>query len=313
MSHQESLLPWTQYALKLAGEAVSRVDRISQKSGAEVVEMRDGAPRSYRHWDTETLRIDKEVEGYYIERLSQDGIDAIMLSEEAGRMIIERKNSAPAAMGVPVFFVSDPFDGSMLYKRNIPAFWYTALAIYTRPTVIAEARPLTAVVVDLVSKLVQYCDSEASYEGTINTKGAVSNRRRIAPNATTDLAQAFLETYMMKPPFMYPTSEIFKFLFTKVKFILPNGGPCGFCDVANGRIDVYLGHKQPHNDIYPGLAVAENAGCIVTTFEGHPVRFDDHIEKRFNVLCTCTESLHDKVLKLLAANGINDRVGLEED
>ncbi|HYK90831.1 MAG TPA: inositol monophosphatase family protein [Acidobacteriota bacterium] len=313
MSRRESPLAWTRYALKLAGEAVSRVDRISQKSGAEVVEMRDGAPRSYRHWDTETLRIDKEVEGYYIDQLAKDGIDAVMLSEEAGRMTIEPKNSPQAARGIPVFFVSDPFDGSMLYKRNIPAFWYTALAIYTRPETITAAEPLTAVVVDLVSKLVQYCDTQASYEGTIKLNGSVTGRRLLRPNTTSELAQAFLETYMMKPPFMYPTSEIFKFLFTKVKFLLPNGGPCGFCDVANGRIDIYLGHKQPHNDIYPGLAVAEKAGCIVTTFEGHPVRFDDHIEKRYNVLCTCTEALQEKVLRLLAENGINDRVGLDED
>ncbi len=310
---KESSLVWTQYALKLASEAISRVDRISQSSGAEVVEMRDGAPRSYRHWDTETLRIDKEVEGYYIDQLSKDGIDAIMLSEEAGRMVIESKNSPQAALSRPVFFVSDPFDGSMLYKRNIPAFWYTALAIYTRPESVASAEPLTAVVVDLVSKLVQYCDTQASYEGKIDRDGSVSGRRQLGPNATSDLGQAFLETYMMKPPFMYPTSEIFKFLFTRVKFILPNGGPCGFCDVANGRIDIYLGHKQPHNDIYPGLAVAEKAGCVVTTFEGHQVRFDDHIEKRYNVLCTCTEVLHEKVLRLLAENGIDDRVGLEED
>jgi fructose-1,6-bisphosphatase/inositol monophosphatase family enzyme len=275
--------------------------------------MRDGTPRSYRHWDTETLRIDKEVEGYYIDQLSRDGIDAIMLSEEAGRLVIKPRNSPPPAMSMPVFFVSDPFDGSMLYKRNIPDFWYTALAIYTRPEIIPEAEPLTAVVVDLVSKLVHYCDTNASYEGTIHPDGSVSEPRRLAPNTTSELAQSFLETYMMKPPFMYPTSEIFKFLLTKVKFILPNGGPCGFCDVANGRIDIYLGHKQPHNDIYPGLAVAEKAGCVVTTFEGHPVRFDDHIEKRYNVLCTCTKALHEKVLMLLSENGINDRTGLEED
>jgi fructose-1,6-bisphosphatase/inositol monophosphatase family enzyme len=164
-----------------------------------------------------------------------------------------------------------------------------------------------------VSKLVQYCDSEGSYEGTIDYLGQVRNRRQLKPNTTSELAQAFLESYMMKPPFMYPTSEIFKFLFTKVKFILPNGGPCGFCDVANGRIDIYFGHKQPHNDIYPGLAVAEKAGCIVTTFEGHPVRFQERVERRYNVLCTCTESLHEKVLALLDAHGINDSVGLEED
>ncbi|UCF37974.1 MAG: hypothetical protein JSU96_03685 [Acidobacteriota bacterium] len=313
MSHQDSSHAFTNYALKLASKAASIVQDLSQKSGAEVVETREGGAKTHRHWDTETLRVDKEVEGYFIDQLSRDGIDAVMLSEEIGRMDIEPEGSVLEGLDRPIYFVSDPFDGSLLYKRNIPAFWYTALAIYTRPERVVESKPLTAVVLDLTSRLVQYCDSQGSYEGTLESHGRISDKRGLRPNSTKELRDAFLETYMMKPPFMYPTSEIFKFLFTKVKFILPNGGPCGFCDVANGRIDIYFGHKQPHNDIYPGLAVAEKAGCVVTTFEGHEVDFDDNVQKRYNVLCTCTEELHQKVLKLLSDNGIGDGVGLEED
>jgi fructose-1,6-bisphosphatase/inositol monophosphatase family enzyme len=309
MSHDA----WTEYALKLAAEAVDRVDRLSQESGAEVVETRDGSPRTHRHWDTETLKIDKEIETYYIDQLNANGINAIMLSEEVGRLEIKPQTTAVANLAEPVFFVSDPFDGSMLYKRNIPAFWYTALAIYDRPEVVDTAQPLTAVVMDLTNRLVQYCDSSSSYEGTLDASGEVRSRRQLQPNNTREVSEAFLENYMMKPPFMYPTSEIFKFLFNQVKFLLPNGGPCGFCDVANGRIDIYFGHKQPHNDIYPGLAVAEKANCVVTTFEGHEVKFDDNVEKRYNVLCTCTDELHQTVLKMLADHGIDDEVGLEED
>jgi fructose-1,6-bisphosphatase/inositol monophosphatase family enzyme len=313
MSLQAYSDAFTKYALRLAATAVSRVDNLSQTSGAEVVETRDGTPRTYRHWDTETLRVDKEIEGYYIGQLSEDGIDAIMLSEEIGRMKIEPGGTPLTGLNLPIFFVSDPFDGSLLYKRNIPAFWYTALAIYSREKNAEECVPLNAVVADLTTKLVQYCDWKGSYEGKLDASGQVLDQVSIHPNKTRQLGDAFLETYMMKPPFMYPTSEIFKFLFTKVKFILPNGGPCGFCDVANGRIDIYFGHKQPHNDIYPGLAVAEKAGCVVTTFEGHEVKFDDNVRRRYNVLCTCTEELHQTVLKMLADNGIDDNVGLEED
>ncbi|MFH1071012.1 MAG: hypothetical protein V1794_15440 [Candidatus Glassbacteria bacterium] len=313
MPSRDSSTAWTRFALGLAGEAANKVDRLSRKSGAEVVEMRDGTPGSHRHWDTETLRVDKEIENFYSAELADKGIDAIMLSEEVGRLKIEPKTAPEIALDRPVYFVSDPFDGSLLYKRNIPAFWYTALAIYTRPGRLEVSEPLTAVVVDLSTRLVQYCDPLDSYEGILDAFGKVDNRRLIKPNATKELKDAFLETYMMKPQFLYPTSEIFKFLFTRVKFILPNGGPCGFCDVANGRIDIYLAHKQPHNDVYPGLAVAEKAGCVVTTFEGHPVKFDDNVERRYNVLCTCTPELHHKVLKLMADNGIDDNIGLEQD
>ncbi|MBW7996839.1 MAG: hypothetical protein FVQ81_09810 [Candidatus Glassbacteria bacterium] len=313
MVNTDSSAAWLDFALKISGEAVTRVSQTSQKSGAEVVETRSGEAGSHRHWDTETLKIDKDIEDYYVEQLAEHGIDAIMLSEEAGRKKIEPRTAPPLELDRPIFFVSDPFDGSLLYKRNIPAFWYTAMAIYTRPDNVEVAEPLSAVVTDLTNRIVQYCDSQTSYEGVLDTFGKVQDKHEIRPNKTTELADAFLETYMMKPPFLYPTAQLFEFLFSRLKFILPNGGPCGFCDVANGRIDIYFGHKQPHNDIYPGLAVAEKAGCVVSTFEGHEVKFDDNVERRQNVLCTCTRELHDKVLELLAKNEIKDTVGLEDD
>jgi len=226
---------------------------------------------------------------------------------------VEPRTAPEIKLDRPIYFVSDPFDGSLLYKRNIPAFWFSALAIYTRPEKVDIAEPLTAVVVDLSSRMVYYCDSEQSYEGTLDSWGKVDNRKVLKPSNTKSLADAFLETYLMKPHYMYPTTEQFKFLFNRVKFILPNGGPCGFCDVASGRIDIYFGFKQPHTDVYPGLAVAEKAGCMVTTFEGHPVKFEDQVEKRYNVICTANPVIHEKVLNLLADNNIKDTVGIEED
>ena len=313
MSNQDNASPWVELALKLAGEAITRVEKLSQKSGAEVVETRDATTGSYRYWDTETLRIDKEIEEYYIDQLAEKGIDAIVLSEEVGSYKVEPKTAPEIELDRPVFFVSDPFDGSLLYKRNIPAFWFSALAIYTRPENVEIAEPLTAVVVDLSSRLIFYSDIEQSFEGVLDPWGKVEKKKVIGPSNTKELSDAFLETYLMKPHYMYPTTEQFKFLFNKVKFILPNGGPCGFCDVASGRIDIYFGYKQPHTDIYPGLAIAEKAGCVVSTFEGAPVSFDDQVEKRYNVICTANQTIHDKVLKLLADNGIKDTVGLEED
>ena len=313
MSNQDIGSPWVELALELAGEAVNRVQKSSQKSGAEVVETRDATTGSYRYWDAETLRIDKEIEDFFIDQLAEKGIDAIVLSEEVGSYKVEPRTAPEIELDRPVFFVSDPFDGSLLYKRNIPAFWFSALAIYTRPENVEIAEPLTAVVIDLASRMIYLCDTDQSYEGVLDSWGKLVKKKVIKPGGTKNLADAFLETYLMKPHYMYPTTEQFKFLFNEVKFILPNGGPCGFCDVASGRIDIYFGFKQPHTDIYPGLAIAEKAGCVVSTFEGHPVKFDDQVEKRYNVICTANQVIHNKVLKLLADNGVKDTVGLEED
>ena len=303
--------PWVKFGLKLALEAVRKVSELKPEAGAEVVEKRDTSAGSYRYWDPETLRVDKELEEFFIEQLANEGIDAVMLSEEVGRKKIERGRSPAAALSQPVYFVSDPFDGSLLYKRSIPAFWYSALAIYTRTENAAEAQPLVAVVADCSARTVYFCDTNGSYECPI-TDGQLGKAKNNKPNATKELKEAFLETYLMKPHYLYPGSQQFKFLFKEVKFILPNGGPSGFCDVASGKVDIYFAFKQPHTDIFPGLAIAQKAGCTVTTFEGRPVDFEAEVANRYNVVCSANPVLHATVLERLKANNITDKLGIEE-
>lgn len=305
--------PWLKLALELGGQAYRQVTEMAQARGAEVVDRRDQAEGSYRYWDPETLRVDKELEDFFIRRLEEYGIDALVLSEEAGRMKIEPHGAPAEGLEAPVFFISDPFDGSLLYKRNIPAFWYSALSIYSRPSGDEQPEPLAAVVADCAKGEVFFCDTACSYRGGLSSEEELAGTERIAPNETSELSDAFLETYLMKPHYLYPTTERFKFLLEGVKFVLPNGGPAAFCDVACGRVDIYLAHMQPHTDIFPGLAVAEREGCPVTTFEGRAVDFSADVARRFNVVCSANETLHAKVLDLLESRRITDRLGLEED
>ena len=304
--------PWLKLALELGGEAARRVGELTQQKGAEVVDKRDETSGSYRYWDPETLRIDKELEDFFIEQLAERGIDALVLSEEVGSKKIEPRCAAEVELDRPIYFVSDPFDGSLLYKRNIPAFWYSALAIYTRPPKAELAEPLAAVVVDCSGGEVSFCDVHHSYLGRFGAEG-VKNVAVVKPNQTDKLSETFLETYLMKPHYMYPAVEQFKFLFRELKFILPNGGPSGFCDVASGKVDIYFAHKQPHTDIFPGIAIAERANCQVTTFEGLQVSFSEKVENRYNIVCSANETLHGKVLELLKTHGITDKVGMDEE
>lgn len=304
---------WIKLGLQLAGEAVQRVGALGVREGSRVVELRDDSPGSDRSWDPEILRVDKEIERYYMDQLAERGIDAILLSEEAGRVKIEPRCAPEIEFDRPVYFISDPFDGSMLYKRGIQAFWYSALAIYTRPARPEMADSLASVVVNCIDRTVIFSDTRASFEGNLDHEGKLSDWRRIKPNSTEKLAEAFLETYLMKPDFMYPAAEKFKFLFRGAKFILPNGGPSGFCDVASGKVDVYFAYLQPHTDVFPGIAVAERAGCSVTTFEGHRVKFEDDVNKRFNIVCSANEALHRNVLDLLRTNGITDNAGFQDE
>ncbi|MBN2289080.1 MAG: hypothetical protein JXQ83_07070 [Candidatus Glassbacteria bacterium] len=303
--------PWVRLALELGAEAARRVSGMAQQKGAEVVDQRDSTEGSYRYWDPETLRVDKELEDFFIEQLAERGIDAVVLSEEVGSQKIEPRCAPEVEYDRPIYFVSDPFDGSLLYKRNIPAFWYSALAIYTRPARAEMAEPLAAAVVDCSGAEVVFCDTRLAYLGRF-VERELTGVEAVKPNSTDNLKDAFLETYLMKPHYMYPAVERFKFLFRDVKFILPNGGPSGFCDVASGKVDVYFAHKQPHTDIFPGMAVAERAGCRVTTFEGLPVSFSEKVGNRYNIVCSANETLHGKVLDLLKSHEITDTAGMEE-
>lgn len=247
----------------------------------EVVEMREAG---YRDWDPEVIRIDRELEGHYVQGLRETGKHIIVLSEELKRAELKGE-------GDPVYAVCDPFDGSALYRRRIKAFWFTALALYD-----LHGNPLAAAVGDVLSRKVEFSTPEGSFVAPIDD---LEHRQPLRPNGTKELREAYLATYLMKPHFIYPTVERYKGLLSAVKFVLPNGGPCGFADVASGRCDVYLAVQQPMIEVFAGLPVALKAGCIATDFKGNPVIFKPDINLRCDVVCSCTHELHQQVLGLL--------------
>lgn len=265
------------------------VIRALKGGGTEVVATRHGA---YKSWDPETFKVDKDTENQFIERIRRAGLNAILLSEEAKR----RDLSTPDTAGKPrVYVISDPFDGSLLYKRGIPAFWFTTLAVYDE-----KGNPLTAVVGNCTTQSVDFCDGEKAYTGRLQA-GELVDLEELHPSAERNLENVCLETYLMKPKFMYPATLQFAPLFKKLKFILPNGGPAGFADAAAGRVDVYFAYNQPFVEIFSGVAVAQRAGCVVTTFTGGELRFEDNIEGSYNVLCSATPELHETMLAELRA------------
>ena len=72
------------------------------------------------------------------------------------------------------------------------------------------------------------------------------------PAATREIEEAFLEAYLMKPAFLYPTVEALRPLLGRARFVLPNGGPGGFVDVACGRVDVYLAWREALTEVFGG-------------------------------------------------------------
>lgn len=273
-------LTLTEFVVHTVAGAIQNAQRLGE-TATDVVEVRGAG---YREWDPEVIRIDKELEKHYLQALAGTGRSLILLSEELQRKEFQGKSE-------PIYAVCDPFDGSALYRRRIKAFWFTALAIYD-----LRGIPLAAAVGDILAGKVEFFTPQGSFVAPIDN---LEHRRPLKPNGTKELREAYLATYLMKPHFLYPTVERYKELLSAVKFVLPNGGPCGFADVASGRCDVYLAVQQPMIEVFAGLPIALGAGCIVTDFNGNPVTFASDINRRYDVVCSCTEELHQQVLTVL--------------
>ncbi|MCS7223847.1 MAG: hypothetical protein NZ959_04745 [Armatimonadetes bacterium] len=250
-------------------------------SATAVVEKRSGP---YRSWDPEVLRIDKMLEEAYLSVVPRLKRPILVLTEEAGEVTFGNDS-------VEAVVFCDPFDGSALYRRGIPAFWYTALGVYS-----PDGKPISAAVGDGLTFQIVYTDGRNAYQTNLDT---IRKKVPVQPSDIKDLKDAYLATYLMKPHFLYPTVERFKKLFQAVKMVIPNGGPAGFADVASGKCDIYLAIRQPVTEVFSALPIALAAGCVVTDFMGEPVQMVTDINQRLDIIACANADLHAQVLAVV--------------
>jgi len=285
----------TAFNLDLVAEGLDIIKTLhEQNAGAETVEKRVG---EYKSWDPEIFRVDKDVEDMFRKRLAELSVPVTLLSEEAGRVDIQTEKT-----GKPLIAVADPFDGSYLFKRAIPDFWYSSLAFFDE-----GLNPLSCAVGDGLHRDIAFANPEAAFFGTLSgnriSKVFRLNRafrKSAGRDDITEIKQASIASYAMKPKkFMFPLVDEYRRVFEPFKFFLPNGGPFGFADVATGKIDVYFALRQPFVDVFSGLMVAEKADVVISDFSGRPVKRTDNHKSVHDVLCSTNQVLHDKVLKLI--------------
>ena len=287
---------WGAFALATVMGSIEEINGLKE-SARRVVATREGG---YRNWDPDVLGVDEAAEGYIFDCIQRfngsrgDDFTATIISEEAG----ERTFGTGATK---IYIISDPFDGSLLYKNDLGAFYYTTVAVYD-----AEGNHLATGIGDCVQNRVDFANAETALSARFKDAELV-NVKAPAPSNNADLSKATIESYMMKPKFMFQEAddqysfvETFKPLLSEVKFIVPNGGPCGFSDVAFGRTDVYFAHKQPLIEIFSGQGVARTAGAVMTDFDGNAVPFSDDINERLFVVASGNADIHAQVLKILA-------------
>lgn len=280
-------LTWRDIVLAALRAAHATVQRLAPTAGRRVVAGREAG---YRSWDPEVIGVDTATERAVITALKSHGVYGVLLSEEAGEKTLAARSGVPSSVTEPVHVIMDPFDGSLLYRRGIRAHWFTALAIYGQ-----DGIPRAAGVIDHTTEEITVADSI----GAVRIPRLGARLVPLRPAATQTLDGAFLEAYMMKPPFLYATATALRPLIERAKFILPNGGPGGFADVAAGRIDVYLAWNEALTEVYSAAYIAERAGCVITCWDGSPLRFTPEIHAVYNLVCSANPTLHREVLAAL--------------
>lgn len=284
------------FNLACVAEALDTVKRLSdQNLGGEIVEKRLG---EYKSWDPDILKVDKDVENGYRRRLEGLRKPLTFLSEEAGEVQINPREKAEG-----YFVVSDPFDGSYLFKHGIPAFWYSSLAFFG-----ADLKPVCCAVSDCFPRVIAFANEQGAFIAGLDgdrllhrVKLDKQYRQSMGRPDVTNMTGASIESYAMKPAkFLLPLVDEYRDLLKPFKFINPNGGPYGFVDVAEGKIDCYFARQQPFVDVFSGMYIAQQAGAVVTDFDGNAVEFVADEQTVWDVVATTNRTLHEQVLLAIA-------------
>ena len=288
----------TAYNVAAVAEAMDSVWSLKgTEAGLATIQTREG---DWKNWDPDVYGVDEATEGGYIKRLKALDRPIVMLSEESERVEISLDGSQDV-----LYCVSDPFDGSWLFKRQLPLWWYSSLAFFAK-----DFSPVSTATGDVNQNLIAFADDSGAYLVRVDGDQLVDKtrldetyRQAIAGDPVADLGGACIESYALKPKkFLKPLLEVYGDLIYSFKMFYPNGGPFGFVDVAMGQVDVYFALKQPYVDIFSGLDVAVKAGCVVTDFEGKPFALQtDDCKTTWNVIASRNQRIHDLVLDKVAS------------
>lgn len=266
-------------------------------SARRVVEAR---AEGYRQWDPHVLAADRIAEELILERLRAEGSRVTVISEEAGVVVLPSPGAPPDGSD-GYYLVMDPLDGSILYERDIPAFWTVAMGLWK------GSRHVATLVMDLASGKAWHAES-----GLVSERDSSGRHRRLggAPDgleyrtaSATRLSDAYVATYLMKPHYLRPVVQRFHNVFLASRFVVPIGGPLAWAYVASGRIDAYVPLNQPLTEVYSAMGVAREAGCIITDLEGNEPRLVPDIHQRYSLVCARDPNLHAEILERIHQGG----------
>lgn len=218
---------------------------VDAKEGRQVL----GGVQGRSKEEDETIGVDVACERVLEEWCRRNSVDAEIYSEHK---LISRPMEAT---GEPQYIIaSDPFDGSGLFRRGLPAEWWSVLSIYRGN----DLMPVAGGALDILRREVYIADAAGVTCGTLGT----DRRRPVAPSQKLGLDETtVVAAYLMDPKYLTDwTSKGGAFLRKLTGPLLgavrfwPNGGSCIYPWLARGLVHAYVMFEEPRSEIDPGLA-----------------------------------------------------------
>lgn len=283
--------PWAAVAVEAASAAARRLVELnaSETRGGQYINT---------HADA-TIQADVETEAAILRVLESRRVAGTLLSEEylkdGQRPELTPSGGMAFDGGRRVYVVADPLDGSALYAHNLPLWWYSCVGIYSE-----EGDPLGACVVDVPRRVIYASDSATAFSARVDERMEPQDWSVLRAPAERKMGETWVEIYTLKPKYLFQAAEEYRALLESVKGIVPNGGPGGFTDCADGLADLYVHYDLPGTEhLSGGLMIAGHAGCVVTDFEGRRPAFDPGMTERPKLLCATGPTLHAQALELI--------------
>ena len=213
-----------------------------QGLGREVVGAVPGRPESE---DVE-IGIDSRCDEILIESLSDGGVTARVYSEHGVDLV---------GSGEPEYIVAvDPFDGSGLYRRGIPAEWWSVASYFD-----GAGTPLGGSALDILRGELYTAGAEGVSVGPVHG----DDRMLVAPSGRRALDDSVtLAAYLMQPSYLNEWVTRMRDLLARYPGlrVWPNGGACIYPWLARGLVDAYVMFDEPRSEVDPGLGFAARSG-----------------------------------------------------
>lgn len=261
------------------------LDLNSRNMGSEVVGTVQGRPI------TEDLQIlvDKACDELFTSIIANTGLSFDIYSEHGYYKV--NHNSTPDYIAV-----IDPFDGSSLFKKGIPAEWWSVFSIFDK-----DFNPILGRAIDILRKE----SYEAKYNSvSMKTISSGPDVRIRHSDKTSFESNIWIAAYLMDPSYLsewYPIAQNILTKWPSTK-IWPNGGSSIYPWISRGIIDAYLMFNEPRSEIDPGLSFAYFSGYPVYEVDKNnkliPYQFIPQLkdERSKILLASCTAELANEII-----------------